>query len=192
MSARELLVQLREKGVEVKANGDRLVIDAPRGAITPDLRDALSANKAELLQILTAPPIERTAPKPAPVLIQAPVAAPGTCQQYSAMRHHDRRNRKQSLPRDLRSLKRPTSSKLNCFGCARKKKHAVLNSKRPVLLLSMLLIRLRTNGGRNRKRPRADALSTRSCGSKRKHANVRLKRPAVASLRPNWLASKKN
>ena len=56
MSARELLVQLREKGVEVKANGDRLVIDAPRGTITPDLREALSANKAELLQILTAPP----------------------------------------------------------------------------------------------------------------------------------------
>ena len=30
MSARELLVQLREKGVDVKANGDRLVIDAPK------------------------------------------------------------------------------------------------------------------------------------------------------------------
>jgi hypothetical protein len=78
MSARELLVQLREKGVEVKANGDRLVIDAPRGAITPDLRDALSANKAELLQILSAPPIERAVPKPAPVLIQAPVEALGS------------------------------------------------------------------------------------------------------------------
>ena len=75
MSARELLLQLREKGVEVKANGDRLVIDAPRGAITPDLRDALSANKAELLQILTAPPIERTAPRPEPVSAQEPVAS---------------------------------------------------------------------------------------------------------------------
>src|SRR5687767_8738225 len=76
MSARELLVQLREKGVEVKANGDRLVIDAPRGAITPDLRDALSANKAELLQILTAPPIERTLTRPEPPLVQAPMAPP--------------------------------------------------------------------------------------------------------------------
>src|SRR5688572_31641938 len=76
MSARELLVQLREKGVDVKANGDRLVIDAPRGAITPDLRDALSANKAELLRILTAPPLERAAPKPKPVLVQEPVASP--------------------------------------------------------------------------------------------------------------------
>src|SRR5687768_13147006 len=76
MSARELLVQLREKGVDVKANGDRLVIDAPRGAITPDLRDALSANKAEILQILTAPPIERTAFKPPPATVQEPVASP--------------------------------------------------------------------------------------------------------------------
>src|SRR6185503_7888504 len=74
MSPRELLVELREKGVEVKANGDRLVIDAPRGAITPDLRDALSANKAELLQILTAPPIEKAAARPAPVLVKEPVA----------------------------------------------------------------------------------------------------------------------
>ena len=41
MSPRELLVQLREKGVEIKSNGDRLLVDAPKGAITPDLRDAL-------------------------------------------------------------------------------------------------------------------------------------------------------
>lgn len=87
MSARELLVQLREKGVDVKANGDRLVIDAPRGAITPDLRDALSANKAELLQILTAPPIERTAPKPDPAVAQEPVAStePATVQREALL-----------------------------------------------------------------------------------------------------------
>lgn len=78
MSARELLVQLREKGVEVKAQGDRLVIDAPKGLITRDLREALSANKAEILQILTAPPIERTPPRPAPVAAQEPVAPPKT------------------------------------------------------------------------------------------------------------------
>jgi hypothetical protein len=53
MTAHELLSQLREKGVEVKASGDdRLVIDAPRGAVTEALRTALSAHKAELLQIL--------------------------------------------------------------------------------------------------------------------------------------------
>lgn len=53
MTAHELLSQLREKGVEVKTSGeDRLVIDAPKGTITEELRSALSARKAELLQIL--------------------------------------------------------------------------------------------------------------------------------------------
>jgi hypothetical protein len=53
MTAHDLLLQLREKGVEVKTSGDdRLVIDAPKGTITDELRSALSAHKAELLQIL--------------------------------------------------------------------------------------------------------------------------------------------
>src|SRR5215510_9733069 len=72
MTPRELLVQLREKGVELKSNGDRLIIDAPKGAITPDLRDALAANKAELLKILNAPfPVE----KPTASSIEKPVPA---------------------------------------------------------------------------------------------------------------------
>jgi len=53
MTAHELLFLLRETGVEVKTSGDgRLVIDAPKGIITEDLRGALSAHKADLLQIL--------------------------------------------------------------------------------------------------------------------------------------------
>src|SRR5712691_6161227 len=55
MIARDLLLQLRAKGVEVKTSGnDRLVIDAPKGIINEELRSALSANKAELLRILNA------------------------------------------------------------------------------------------------------------------------------------------
>ena len=55
MTAHELLSQLRAKGVELKTSGgDRLVIDAPKGTVTEDLRAALSAHKAELLQILNA------------------------------------------------------------------------------------------------------------------------------------------
>jgi hypothetical protein len=55
MTAHDLLSQLRQKGVEVKTSGDdRLVIDAPRGTINEGLRSALSAHKAELLQILKA------------------------------------------------------------------------------------------------------------------------------------------
>src|SRR4030081_409080 len=60
MTAHDLLAQLRQKGVEVKTSGDdRLVIDAPKGTVTEELRSALSAHKAELLQILNA---EESAP----------------------------------------------------------------------------------------------------------------------------------
>jgi hypothetical protein len=55
MTAHYLLFQLREKGVEVRTSGDdRLVIDAPKGTITEDVRSALAAHKAELIQILKA------------------------------------------------------------------------------------------------------------------------------------------
>jgi hypothetical protein len=65
MTAHELLAQLREKGVEVKTSGDdRLVIDAPKGTITEELRGALSAHKAELLHILkTEHPATAAAPE---------------------------------------------------------------------------------------------------------------------------------
>src|SRR6266850_8325813 len=94
MTAHDLLSQLRQKGVEVKISGDdRLVIDAPKGTVTEDLRSALSANKAELLRILkaeqaanakadelpelipTAPPIARPAPELWPAAAAKPVPA---------------------------------------------------------------------------------------------------------------------
>jgi len=94
MTAHDLLSQLRQKGVEVKISGDdRLVIDAPKGTVTEDLRSALSANKAELLRILkaeqaanakadelpelipTAPPIARPAPEVGPAAAAKPVPA---------------------------------------------------------------------------------------------------------------------
>src|SRR5262249_47327056 len=53
MTARELLAYLRAKGVEVTASGDgRLVINAPKGTITEDIRDSLIAYKVEMLEIL--------------------------------------------------------------------------------------------------------------------------------------------
>src|SRR5947207_2679495 len=69
MTAHELLTQLRAKGVEVSASGDdRLVIDAPKGTITEELRTSLATHKAELLQILKQ---QRTIEPPS-----APVLAP--------------------------------------------------------------------------------------------------------------------
>ena len=85
MTARDLLFQLHAKGVQIQASGDdRLIIDAPRGAITPDLRAALGANKAELLQILKSEQVnDRTAAnsetavpvfRPEASIYQAPIA----------------------------------------------------------------------------------------------------------------------
>ncbi|HSP63735.1 MAG TPA: hypothetical protein VLQ90_12180, partial [Pyrinomonadaceae bacterium] len=80
MTARNLLSELRQKGIEVRNSGDdRLVIDAPKGAITPELRSALAAHKVELLQILKS---ERQPPAPiaraaiAPARAELKAAAP--------------------------------------------------------------------------------------------------------------------
>ena len=63
MTAHELLTQLRAKGVDVSASGDgRLVVDAPRGTITEELRGWLSTHKAELLDILTKPVAVESSP----------------------------------------------------------------------------------------------------------------------------------
>lgn len=85
MTAHELLSQLRARGVEVKTSGDdRLVIDAPRGTVNEEMRAALSANKAGLLQILKdenlkaeAPArAEATVPEPAPLPVLEALAPP--------------------------------------------------------------------------------------------------------------------
>lgn len=94
MTAHELLSQLRARGVEVRTSGDdRLVIDAPRGTVNEELRAALSANKAGLLQILKDEKIQKeapataeaTAPKPtlSPVL-EAPAPPPHVDDQIAA------------------------------------------------------------------------------------------------------------
>ena len=62
MTAHELLTELRSKGVEIKASSeDRLVIDAPKGTITEELRAALTGNKADLLTILKAEQVQKGA-----------------------------------------------------------------------------------------------------------------------------------
>lgn len=53
MNAGELLVELRSRGVLIEPAGDRLKVDAPKGAITKELREALAACKSEVLAILT-------------------------------------------------------------------------------------------------------------------------------------------
>jgi hypothetical protein len=52
VSAEGLLRELRELGATVAARGDRLAVDAPAGAVTPDLRADLTAHKGALLALL--------------------------------------------------------------------------------------------------------------------------------------------
>jgi TubC N-terminal docking domain len=49
MNAIELLTELEARGVLIEAAGGRLRVDASKGAITPELREALAACKAEVL-----------------------------------------------------------------------------------------------------------------------------------------------
>lgn len=51
-NASELLAELRHQGIILWAEGDRLRFDAPKGALTPAIRDELSTRKAELLAFL--------------------------------------------------------------------------------------------------------------------------------------------
>lgn len=55
MNAAELIMELGARGVVIEAVGDRLRVDAPKGVITPELRQALASCKAEVLAILTTP-----------------------------------------------------------------------------------------------------------------------------------------
>src|ERR1041384_2332052 len=79
MTAHELLTELRSKGVEIKASSeDRLVIDAPKGTITEELRAALSGNKADLLTILKAEQVQEAASvsKPEVQSVRVPERSP--------------------------------------------------------------------------------------------------------------------
>ena len=55
MSAAALQEKLSGLGVELKTEGQRLLYDAPRGAMTPELKTEIRKHRAELLAILEAP-----------------------------------------------------------------------------------------------------------------------------------------
>lgn len=52
MDLHSLLTTLSNKGVKLSANGNSLEIDAPKGVITPELRNSLAEHKAEILDLL--------------------------------------------------------------------------------------------------------------------------------------------
>src|SRR5919197_4011240 len=52
VTAAELLAELQGRGVRLEAIGGRLRYDAPKGALTPELRRAMAAHKAEILGLV--------------------------------------------------------------------------------------------------------------------------------------------
>lgn len=54
MNPLQTLLLIWAAGGVLSRDGDNLHVEAPRGAIPPPLRDALRANKADLLAILPA------------------------------------------------------------------------------------------------------------------------------------------
>ncbi len=52
MSTFEFLVQLKNKGIDISLNGEKLKLNAPKGTLTPDLKEELMARKAEIVQFL--------------------------------------------------------------------------------------------------------------------------------------------
>lgn len=53
-SSRQLILDLAERGISLRASGDKLAFTAPRGALTEDQRNALRQAKPEILAELTA------------------------------------------------------------------------------------------------------------------------------------------
>ena len=56
MTAPDLLAALTALGATVQAVDDRLRIEAPAGALTPEIRSALTEQKPALLALLREPP----------------------------------------------------------------------------------------------------------------------------------------
>lgn len=59
MTAQAILDRLRVLGARVSLVGDKLRVDAPAGVLTPDLKAALAAHKADLVRLLRpySPPV---------------------------------------------------------------------------------------------------------------------------------------
>lgn len=66
MTVDTLVAQLDVADIVLSVDGDRLLFDAPAGAMTPDLRASIAEHRAELIRRLSmARPSVATAPAPA-------------------------------------------------------------------------------------------------------------------------------
>src|ERR1019366_108056 len=52
-AATSLVASLRAAGILIRSEGGRLVVEAPRGTITPEIRSQLAGRKTELISIIS-------------------------------------------------------------------------------------------------------------------------------------------
>ncbi|NEQ09558.1 MAG: hypothetical protein F6K37_27510, partial [Moorea sp. SIO4E2] len=52
MNLKQVLYQISSQGIKIWAEGDQLKINAPKGALTAEIRDIISQNKTELLRLI--------------------------------------------------------------------------------------------------------------------------------------------
>ncbi|MDP9457096.1 MAG: hypothetical protein CYG60_22190 [Actinobacteria bacterium] len=52
MKARDLVADLRRRGVELVPDGDRVIVDAPAGVIDERVRELLAENKPAIVKLL--------------------------------------------------------------------------------------------------------------------------------------------
>jgi len=55
MKAQDFLRQSLRRGIQLSVQGDKLDIDAPNSALTPDVMEFMRQHKSEIIEILTAP-----------------------------------------------------------------------------------------------------------------------------------------
>lgn len=88
MTATGLLDDLRNKGVRLSVEEDRLAVDAPKGMLTDDVRQAIRQHKQALLALLSQPmpaaaPVQSTAlPPPAPLTPSYPCVVCGSTDRW--------------------------------------------------------------------------------------------------------------
>ena len=56
MNKDELVAEAHRLGISLTSNGEKLRVEAPKGALTEEIRQALAEHKAEILSLLTPSP----------------------------------------------------------------------------------------------------------------------------------------
>jgi hypothetical protein len=82
MTATGLLDELHTRGVHLTVEGEYVAVDAPKGVLTDELRQAIRTQKVALLALLAASPPEALAP-PQPLSPRFPCVACGKTARWN-------------------------------------------------------------------------------------------------------------